>query len=101
MLCGRISEHKSYFHKYRKVNGKIPTPDGEEFDDKFALSVHLFNHHQIDAPNGFEDSFEFTILEQCSPKCLSEKEHLWIQDLRCLYPLGLNLNSPLGFPLLL
>ena len=101
MLCGRISKHKSYFHKYRKANGKIQSPDGEELDDEFALGVHLYNQHKIKEPNGFENSYVFTILEHCSPKSLSEKEHLWIQQLRCLYPLGLNLNSPLGFPLLL
>ena len=101
MLCGRICEHKSCYNKYRKAKGKISASDCENFDDKFALSVHLYNHHKIDLPNGFEESYVFTILERCSPKALSEKEHLWIQDLRCLYPLGLNLNSPLRFPLLL
>ena len=101
MLCGRISKHKSYYNKYRKADGKIQSTDEEEFDDKFALSVHLFNHHKINRSNGFEDSYQFTVLEQCSPKGLSEKEHLWIQQLRVLYPSGLNLNSPLSFPLLL
>ena len=101
MLCGRICEHKSCYNKYRKAKGNISVSDCENFDDKFALSVHLYNHHKIDSPNGFEDSYKFTIIEKCSPKALGEKEHLWIQDLRCLYPLGLNLNSPLALPLLL
>ena len=85
--CGRISKYKSYFHKYRKANGKIQSPDGEELDDEFASGVHLYNQHKIKEPNGFENSYVFTILEHCSPKSLSEKEHLWIQQLRCLYPL--------------
>ena len=99
-MCARISEHKGCYNKYRQSKGSISSKDIEDFDDKFALGVHLYDYHQLDTPTAFEDSYEFTILEKCSPKALSEKEHLCVMKLRCLYPDGLNINSPLGFPLL-
>ena len=101
MLCGRLSEHKSCYNKYIKAKGKISSLNCKDFDDKFALGVHLYDQHEIDNPVGFQSNYEFTILEKCSPKALAVKEHLWIQKMRSLHPLGLNLNSPLGFPLLL
>ena len=47
MLCGRICEHKSCYNKYRKAKGNISVSDCENFDDKFSLSVHFYNHHKI------------------------------------------------------
>ena len=101
MMCGRICEHKSCYNKYRKEKGKISSQTSKDFEDKFALSIHLYDHHGIDDPHAFQNTYKFTILEKCSPKALPIKEHLWIQRIKCLYPLGLNLMSPLGFPLLL
>ena len=101
MICGRICEHKSCYHKYRKCNGVIPYDEKNknDFADKYTLGMHLFNHHNIDSPNGFEESYEFTILEKCNPRVLEVKEHLWVQKLGSLYPAGLNLYSPLSFPM--
>ena len=62
--------------------------------------MHLYNDHNINNPEAFEESYQFTILEKCSPKSLEVKEHLWTQKLKTLYPAGLNLYSPLGFPIL-
>ena len=102
MLCGRISEHKSYYNKYRRKKGKFTKEENKEkdFADKYTLGIHLYNDHKIDTAEGFEKSFEFTILEKSSPKSLEVKEHLWLQKLKTLYPTGLNLYSPLGFPIL-
>ena len=102
MLCGRISEHKSYYNKYRNKNGILSSGANKEKDtlDRYSLGIHLYNEHKIDSPNGFEDSYKFTILERCSPFNLDVKEHLWVQKLRTLFPIGLNFYSPLGFPLL-
>ena len=102
MVCGRISEHKSCYNKYRKNKGTIPKGETKEkdFADKYTLGMHLYNDHKINSPEGFEESYEFTILEKCTPKILEVKEHLWLQKLKTLYPVGLNLYSPLGFPIL-
>ena len=101
MMCGRICEHKSCYNKYLKSKGNISPSNCKNFEDKFALAVHLYDEHGINNIQAFENSYEFTVLEKCSPKALTVKEHLWIQKIKSIYPLGLNLNSPLGLPLLL
>ena len=101
MMCGRICEHKSCYNKYCKAKGEISASNCKNFEDKFALGVHLYDEHGIDNLQAFQNSYEFTVLEKCSPKTLTVKEHLWIQKIKCIHPLGLNLNSPLGLPLLL
>ena len=68
--------------------------------DKYTLATHLKETHGISTLTGLDDNYKFTILEKCSPKNLDIKEHLWIQKLKTLTPFGLNLNSPLGFPIL-
>ena len=101
MVCGRISEHKSCYNKYRKSKGVLPSSTREEDADKYALGMHLYNEHKVDSPDGFMNSYRFTVLEKCAPRDLDVKEHLWLQRLRTLFPSGLNFYSPLGFPLLL
>ena len=71
-----------------------------DLDDDYALGVHLHESHNITDVNGFDNNFKFTILENCNPRDLPIKEHLWIQKLRTVYPHGLNLSSPFGLPLL-
>jgi len=103
MICGRISEHKSCYNSYRKCKGILPKGEKREneFADKYSLGIHLYNEHKIDTPEAFQESYAFTILEKCSPKDLEVKEHLWVQKLKTIHPAGLNLYSPLGFPLLM
>ena len=101
MTCGRVCLHKSAYNRYRKLKGNIAGLNMEDMDDTFALSIHLYNEHGLDTDKAFEDNYKFTILEHCSPKTLPLREHIWIQRLQSLTPLGLNLNSPLGFPLLM
>ena len=102
MVCGRISEHKSCYNKYRNNKGKIPQEElkDKDFSDKYTLGIHLFEHHKLDTPMAFEESYEFTMLEKCNPKVLDVKEHLWLHKLKTLHPIGLNMYSPLGFPIL-
>ena len=69
--------------------------------DRYSLALHLHRDHNIVLENGLDDYYTFTLLEKCSPKSIDVKEHLWIQKLKSLPPFGLNLNSPLGFPLVL
>ena len=78
------------YNKCRKIKGKLMNKDDNNFEDKIALRI-----------KAFEETYEFDIWGKCSPSVLPEKEHLWIQRLKSLYPLGLSLNNPLGFPLLL
>ena len=48
----------------------------------------------------FNENYEMTLLEKCSPSMLNVNEHLWIQKLTTLNPLGLNSVDPFGLPLL-
>ena len=68
--------------------------------DQYSLAVHLHRDHDIVLESGLDDYFTFTLLEKCTLKSIDLKEHLWIQKLKSLQPFGLNLNSPLGFPVL-
>ena len=85
-------------------SGKLNLPKGRRQEegtiDRYTLSMHLYHKHNIENHEGFQNAYEFTILEKCSPKDLDVKEHLWVQKLKSLFPLRLNLYSPLGFPLL-
>ena len=101
MICGRICLHKSAYNRYRKLKGNVAGLNVEEMDDTFALSIHLYNEHGLDTNEAFKDNYKFAILEHCSPKILQLREHIWIQRLQSLTPLGLNLNIPFGFPLLM
>ena len=100
LLAYRNNGHRAKFIKYIKQINKGIKVNPNELDDEFALSFHLHQAHNIKTTKGFDDNYKFTILENCSPRDLSVKEHLWIQRLRSLYPHGINLNSPFGLPLL-
>ena len=71
-----------------------------DLDDEYTLGIHLHDTHNITDPKAFDNHFIFTILENCNPRDLPVKEHLWIHKMRSLYPHGLNLSSPFGLPLL-
>ena len=71
-----------------------------DLDDEYTLRIHLHDVHHITDPNAFDNYFRFTILENCNPRDLPKKEHLWIQKMKSIYPRGLNLNSPFVLPLL-
>ena len=97
----RVNGHRNDMKKY--MNN--PTILNIIYDlseiDKYSLATHLYKEHNIISQNGLDNCYSFTILEKCTPKSLDVKEHLWIQKLQSLYPFGLNLNSPLGFPLII
>ena len=93
----RINGHRSDFNKYCENQGNIE--DTVDLD-RYAIGIHLYREHGINDPDKFNQYTEFSILEHCSPKTLSTKEHLWIQKAKAMFPEGMNLKSPYGLPLL-
>ena len=100
MCACRNSGHLGKYTKYIKDMAKGGDHQKYILDDEYSLGIHLYNDHQITDIKGFDTYYKFTLLENCSPRNLAIKEHLWIQKLRSLYPFGLNLVSPFGLPLL-
>ena len=100
LFSNRNNGHRAKFVKY--VKHMLRGGDHRKYilDDEYSLGIHLYNEHQLIDRKGFDNTFKFTVLENCSPRNLDEREHSWIQKLRCLYPHGLNLISPFGLPLL-
>ena len=95
----RVSGHRTDMKKYAN-NPQIAQNSDEGNDkDRYSLAIHLDRDHGIRSVQGLDDYYEFTILEKCTPKSIDLKEHTWIQRMKSLTPFGLNLSSPLGFPL--
>ena len=93
----RINGHRNDYKKYCEKQGDI----GGSVDlDRYAIGIHLYREHGLRDPELFNLYTEFSILENCSPKTLSNKEHLWIQKARSMFPEGMNLKIPYGLPLL-
>ena len=95
-MNGRINGHRSDYKKYCEQHG-ILDPNSDV--DRYAIGIHLYREHGLTNHDTFNQHMKFTILENCSPKDLSVKEHLWIQKTKSLYPECINLNSPYGLPL--
>ena len=97
MLSSRMCGHRSKYYELVNNNGDI----GEvENQDEYVPGMHLYNDHGKRNFEDFNNSYELTLLEKCTPASLDVKEHLWIQKLRTLCPLGLNSVDPYGLPLL-
>ena len=82
------------FDLWRKIN------ESDVDKDEYVPGMHLYNNHNMRDFGDFNENYEMTLLEKCSPSMLDVKEHLWIQKLRTLNPLGLNSVDPFGLPLL-
>ena len=96
----RINGHRSDMKKYANNPQIVNNADGDT-NDRYSLAVHLHQEHNIVSVSGLDDYYTFTILEKCTPKSIDIREHFWIQKMKSLSPFGLNLNSPLGFPILM
>ena len=95
----RINGHRTDMKKYMDNPGILNVNSDVSEKERYSLATHLHNEHNKVSQNGLDDHYNFTILEKCTPKSLDLKEHLWVQKLKSLSPFGINLNSPLGFPL--
>ena len=93
----RVNGHRAKFYECLTYQGDRSDLD----DDDHLLGLHLFFQHSIRERAGFNESYVFTILEDCSPRELDAKEHKWIQQLKAIKPFGLNSHDPFGIPLLL
>ena len=96
----RNNGHRAKYIRYVKQVANGVAMNIGDLDDEYSLGIHLHDVHGITDADGFDNNFRFTILENCNPRDIEKKEHIWIQKLRSLYPHGLNLNSPFGLPLL-
>lgn len=97
MLSSRMCGHRNKFFELLRQNGNI---DEDADKDDYVPGMHLYNNHGLRNFEHFNSSYEVTLLEKCTPSSLDVKEHLWIQKLRTLNPLGLNSVDPYGLPLL-
>ena len=98
--ASRNNGHRAKFIRYCKQMASGVQINISDLDDEYSLGIHLHDVHQIKDAEGFDNHFKFTILENCNPRDLGKKEHIWIQKLKTLIPRGLNLKSPFGLPLL-
>ena len=98
MTSSRMCGHRSKYFEILKNNGQINESDVDK--DEYVPGMHLYNNHNMRDFGDFNENYEMTLLEKCSPSMLDVKEHLWIQKLRTLNPLGLNSVDPFGLPLL-
>ena len=94
-LNNRISGHRGKFFECSTYEGDRIELD----DDDHLLGLHLYFQHGVRVQSGFDESYKFTILENCSPRSIDLKEHIWIHRLHTLKPHGLNSHDPFGIPM--
>ena len=96
-LRTRINGHRTKFYDCLNYRG-----DRFDLDDEdHLLGLHLYFKHNIRDRKGFNASYRFTILENCNPRSIDLKEHLWIHRLKTIKPYGINSHDPFGIPMVL
>jgi hypothetical protein len=98
MIAKRKSKHKSDFKKV--IEKGILNISVDDNLDSYALGLHLYKDHGLHDPESFDNCYSFSVLEHCTPGMLDLKEHFWIQKCKTITPMGLNLSSPFGIPML-
>ena len=94
-LHNRMSGHRECFYKILRNDDEV-----DESKDDYSLGLHLTNEHSCVNRTDFDEHYNVSILENCSPADLEKKEHIYIHRFSTLYPLGLNKVNPFGLPLL-
>jgi len=96
----RVNGHRTDMKKYMENPNVVGNNSELSVKDRYSLAIHLHRDHGIVSIRGLDDQYTFTILDKCTPKSLDVKEHSWIQKMKSMTSFGLNLYSPLGFPLI-
>ena len=94
-LHNRMSGHRECFYKILRNDDEV-----DESKDDYSLGLHLANEHSCVNRTDFDELYNVSILENCSPADLDKKEHIYIHRFSTLYPLGLNKVNPFGLPLI-
>ena len=107
-LNSRVSQHRAAFYKALslvKENFNDSLHDHpavvNDKDDLYSLGLHLISDHNKTDKSDFNKFYKVQILENASPKNIDVREHLWIQKLKSLRPLGINRANPFSLPLLM
>ena len=90
-----MSGHRECFYKILRNDDEV-----DESKDDYSLGLHLANEHSCVNRTDFDELYNVSILENCSPADLDKKEHIYIHRFSTLYPLGLNKVNPFGLPLI-
>ena len=100
-LHERTAEHRKNFYKVlRDPSIKFSDEYLANDCDTYSLASHLIDGHYIERREDFDLSYTVIILMNSSPSNLEMNEHLFVQKLRTIKPLGINACDPLGMPLL-
>ena len=96
LLSNRINGHRNKFKECRTNGGRKI-----KLSEDNLLGMHIVKHHGLKDASAFNESYRFTVLDECNPVELDRKEHEWVQKLQCIAPYGLNAQDPFGIPLVL
>ena len=99
-LHSRMNQHRWCFGNFITKQGNINLQT-EKDQDNYALGMHLYNEHGVRNLQQFNAMYEVSILEVTQPRIIDAREHAWIHRLKSINPLGLNLASTFGLPMLL
>ena len=92
-LNTRTGEHRRAFLDIIQGNEYNP------LDNDFSLGIHLIEHG-LRNEHDFAKYYEVSIIENCSPKNLEVKEHMYIHMLKSVRPRGINVTNPFNIPIL-
>ena len=93
-LRSRISGHRGWMTKTKHPETDTKLSFDEE--DEASLAEHLKSVHGLTSTDGFDSTYQFTVLQLCEPNNLVDCENKWIECMKTLTPFGLNVSKPYG-----